>query len=172
MTEPEGNGSGGLSAEGRAAALVSAAVRRQAARLCATLGWSALHEVTIPNGRRCDLLALRPDGGFVCIEVKSGVRDFLSDGKWPEYRAYCDALFFAVDETFPLDLIPHEAGLIVACVGVLGEPAVLRHAPAHPIAPARRRALLIQFATLAANRLAAAEDPLYAASFRTALRPE
>ena len=153
-------------------ALTSWAVRRAAARLCGTLGWSALHEVTIPNGRRCDLLALRPDGGFVCIEVKSGVRDFLADAKWPQYRAYCDALFFAVDETFPVELIPDDVGLIVACVGCPGEPAMIRDASSHPMASARRRSLLMHFATLAANRLAAIEDPQGVASFRTALRVE
>ena len=35
--------------------------------------------MTLPNGRRADILALRPDAGFVCIEVKSGARDFLAD---------------------------------------------------------------------------------------------
>ncbi len=49
----------------------SLAIRRAAARLCGRLGWAPLHEVPLPNGRRADILALRPDGGFVCIEVKS-----------------------------------------------------------------------------------------------------
>jgi len=34
------------------------AIRRASARLCLTLGWSALHEVPLPNARRADLLAL------------------------------------------------------------------------------------------------------------------
>ena len=59
-------------------------IRRAASRLCGQLAWAALHEVPLPNGRRADILALRPDGGFTCIEVKSGVRDFLTDGKWPD----------------------------------------------------------------------------------------
>ena len=151
---------------------VTSAVRREAARLCATMGWAALHEVAIPNGRRCDLLALRPDGGFVCVEVKSGVRDFLTDTKWPEYRAYCDALYFAVDDEFPTELIPRDVGLIVACVASPGEPAMIRDAPAHPLAPARRRMLLMQFAMLAAQRLAIIEDPVASSAFRTALRAE
>ncbi len=152
--------------------LVALAVRRSVSRLCRDLGWAAVHEVPIPNGRRCDLLALRPDGGFVCIEVKSGVRDFLTDNKWPEYRAYCDALYFAVADDFPIELIPQDVGLVVACVSAPGEPAVIREAPAHPLAPARRRALLMQFATVAANRLAALEDPAATAAFRAALRAE
>ena len=55
-------------------------IRRAAARLCLRLGWSPLHEVRLANGRRADILALQPNGGFVCIEVKSGLRDYLTDG--------------------------------------------------------------------------------------------
>ncbi len=145
------------------------AVRRATARLCLRLGWAPLHEVALPNGRRADILALRPDGGFACIEVKSGARDFLTDSKWPDYRAYADALYFAVDQDFPLDLLPAETGLIVA-VGL--EADLLREAPSHPLAPARRQALLRQFAALAAGRLAALEDPAGAAGLRSALRAE
>ncbi len=144
-------------------------IRRATARLCLRLGWAPLHEVALPNGRRADVLALRPDGGFACIEVKSGPRDFLSDTKWPDYRAFSDALFFAVDQDFPLDLLPMEAGLIVA-VGLEAE--LLRDAPAHSLTPARRRAQLQRFAMLAAARLAAKEDPTGAADLRAALRPE
>lgn len=147
----------------------SLAIRRAAARLCVQLGWSPVHEVPLPNHRRADILALRPDGGFACIEVKSGVRDFQTDGKWPEYRAFSDALYFAVDGDFPLALLPEDTGLIVACDGVAD---VVRDAPAHPLAPARRRALLHRFATLAAQRLAWLEDPEAMHGLRMALRPE
>jgi hypothetical protein len=147
----------------------AALIRRAAARLCGRLDWAPLHEVALPNGRRADILALRPDGGFVCIEVKSGPRDFLVDTKWPDYRHYADALFFAVDADFPRDLLPAEVGLIVAA-GLEAE--LLRDAPAHPLSPARRRALLQRFATLAAGRLAAVEDPAGFAALRSALRAE
>ena len=119
------------------------AIRRAAARLCTAFGWAVL----------------RGDGGFNCIEVKSGPRDFLTDSKWPDYRAFCDALYFAVDDLFPHELIPHDVGLIVACTSAIGEPAMIRDAVPHPMAPARRRALLHQFAALAANRLAARVGP-------------
>ena len=65
----------------------------------------------LPNNRRADILALRGDGGFACIEVKSGARDFLTDNKWPEYRAYADALYFAGDHDFPTGLLPDAAAL-------------------------------------------------------------
>ena len=144
-------------------------VRRATARLCLQLGWAPVHEVPLPNHRRADILALRPDGGFACIEVKSGPRDFLTDAKWPEYREFSDALFFAVDEEFPLDLLPGDTGLVVAH-GLEAE--VVRDAPEHRLPPARRRALLHRFATVAAGRLACLDDPAAALSVRTALRVE
>ena len=144
-------------------------IRRAASRLCGQLAWAALHEVPLPNGRRADILALRPDGGFACIEVKSGVRDFLADGKWPDYRAFCDALYFAVDAEFPQELIPEDAGLIVS--GGM-DAAMLRDAPPHTLSPARRRALLHRFAMLGAMRLAVLEDPSGFAALRSAPRAE
>ena len=148
----------------------AALVRRAAARLCFRLGWSPVHEVSLPNHRRADILALRPDGGFACIEVKSGMRDFLVDAKWPEYRDYSDALYFAVDADFPAEMLPEACGLIVAHAPAEAE--IVREAPAHPLAPARRRALLYRFAAVAAGRLASYEDPEGVASVRAALRVE
>jgi hypothetical protein len=147
----------------------TALVCRAASRFCLRSGWAPVTEVPLPNGRRADILALLPDGGFAVIEVKSGARDFLSDAKWPEYRDYCDRLFFAVALDFPQELLPGDVGLVVA---EASEAALIRDAPAHPLAPARRRALLHRFAALAAARLAAAEDPLGVAELRAALRAE
>ncbi len=149
------------------APLRTQAVTRSALRFCLARGWSPLLEMPLPDGRRADLMALRPDGGFALIEVKSCARDFLSDAKWPEYRAYCDELHFAVDQDFPTDLLPVDTGLLV-CDGF--EAVALRDAPAHPLAPARRRALLHRFASLAATRLASLADPSGRAERRAALR--
>jgi hypothetical protein len=147
----------------------AAAIRRAAARLCGQLGWVRVHEMPLPNGRRADIMALRPDGGFVCIEVKSGPRDFLVDNKWPEYRAYSDALYFAVDADFPQELLPQDTGLIVTHDLIAD---LLRDAPQHPLSPKIRRVLLHRFATLAALRLAGLEDPAGAAALFSALRVE
>lgn len=150
-------------------ALRTAQVSLAASRFCALSGWAVVAEMPLPNGRRADFLALQPDGGFVIIEVKSCARDYLADSKWPDYREYCDRLFFAVDLDFPQALLPEDAGLLVAD----GLEAVrLREAPAHPLAPSRRRALLHRFATLAATRLAALADPAGLAARRAALRAE
>jgi len=145
------------------------AVARAATRFCAQRGWAPVQEVPLPNGRRADIFALLPDGQFVTIETKSCARDFLTDQKWPEYRDFCDRFYFAVDCDFPQALLPVDAGLIVTD-GF--EAALLRDAPAHPLAPARRKALMHRFATLAASRLAALADPAGFAELRAALRVE
>ena len=147
----------------------AAAIRLATARLCLRFGWAPLHEVSLPNGRRADILALQADGSFACIEIKSGPRDFLVDMKWPEYRDFSDALFFAVDTDFPQDLLPTNTGLIVAA-GLEAE--LLREAPPHRLPGARRRMLTHRFALLAAGRLAAMEDPAGFADGRAALRVE
>jgi hypothetical protein len=145
------------------------AVTRAAARFCGLRGWAPVEQVPLPDGRRADILALLPTGDFTIIEVKSCARDFLSDGKWPDYRAWCDRLYFAVDLDFPQHLLPDDIGLIVA---EDREAALLRDAPEHRLAPARRRSLLHRYAMLAAGRLAALADPAGAAELRAALRVE
>ena len=129
----------------------TAAVTRGAARLLVALGYSPLLEVTLPNGRRADLMALGRKGEIFIVEVKSGIEDFRVDLKWPEYRPYCDAFAFAVAPEFPRDILPEEPGLIIAD-GFGG--AVLRDAGIVALAGARRKALTLAFARLAALRAA------------------
>lgn len=144
-------------------------VCRAAARLCGRLGWASVLEVPLPSGRRLDILALEADGSFTAIEVKSCARDFQTDAKWHEYRDWCDRLFFAVDLDFPQLLLPAEVGLIVA---EDGDAAILRQPAEHRLAPARRKALLLRYARLAAGRLQALQDPSGAAELRASLRVE
>ena len=127
----------------------TAAVTRGAARLLTALGYAPLAEVTLPNGRRADLMALGPKGEIFIVEVKSGLEDFRTDQKWQEYQPYCDAFAFAVAPEFPRGVLPAEPGLIVAD-GFGG--AVLREAGAAPLAGARRKALTVAFGRLAALR--------------------
>jgi hypothetical protein len=134
----------------------TAQVTRGAARLLADLGYAPLAEVTLPNGRRADLMALGTKGQIFIVEVKSSLEDFRTDQKWWEYRPYCDAFAFAVGPDFPRHVLPDEPGLIVAD-GFGG--ALLREAPLEPLAGARRKALTLAFARLAALRAAGVPAP-------------
>lgn len=137
--------------QGRAAEIV-----RGAQRMLAELGLASLTEVTLANGRRADVMAVGPKGDIVIIEVKSCLQDFQTDQKWPEYAPYCDRFYFAVDCDFPKERIPDEAGLMV-CDGFGG--AILREAVPAPLVAARRKAVTLSFARLAAARLMRAGEP-------------
>jgi hypothetical protein len=125
-------------------------------RALARRGFATLTEVPLATGRRADVLALGTEGELIIVEIKSSVADFKSDRKWPEYRAFCDRLYFAVPDGFPRELIPGDCGLIAA--DPFGA-AILREAPLAPLAAARRRAMLLRFARLAAGRLRRLLDP-------------
>jgi hypothetical protein len=137
--------------------LVARQVRRGALRLLRNLGYVGIAEAGLASGRRADILALDDNGRFAIVEIKSSAADFQSDGKWPEYLEWCDAFAFAVPLEFPDRLIPETAGLIVADAfdGVVRRPFQI----CAPLAPARRRALTLRFARLAASRLQRFEDP-------------
>jgi hypothetical protein len=125
-------------------------VTRGAARLMIAMGFAPLLEVCLPNGRRADVMALGPKGQIVICEVKSGPEDYRVDRKWGEYLPFCDAFYFAVAPEFPQDILPEDPGLIVA--DAFGG-AVIRPPPHTPLAGARRKALTIAFARLAAGRV-------------------
>src|SRR5271154_5226444 len=118
---------------------------RGVCRALAQRGYSTLTEFSLANGRRADVMGLGRGGELVIVEVKSSVQDFRSDGKWPEYREFCDRFYFAVAEDFPHAEIPGDCGLIVAD-GFGG--ALLREAPVLALASARRRAVTLRFALL------------------------
>ncbi len=124
-------------------------VTRGAARLLHAMGYAPMLEVGLPNGRRADLMALGPKGQFAICEVKSSLEDFRTDRKWGEYLPYCDAFYFAVAPEFPRHVLPEGPGLIVAD-GFGG--AVIEELPVASLAPARRKALTVAFARLAAMR--------------------
>ena len=131
------------------------ALMRGATRLLWQMGFSAIPEFILPDGRRADLAALGRKGEITIVEIKSGVADFRADNKWQNYSGYCDRIYFAVSQRFPHNLIPEESGLIVA--DAFGG-AILRESPVLTLAPARRKALTLRFARAAADRLMRVEE--------------
>jgi hypothetical protein len=131
-------------------------ISRGAQRALALLGFRAIPELSLADGRRADLAAVDDTGEIWIVEIKSSLEDFRSDSKWPEYRAWCDRLLFAVAPDFPLAVLPEDAGLILAD-RYGGE--IVRSAPEHRLAGARRKALMLRFARVAAGRLMTLADP-------------
>lgn len=138
------------------------AVARGARRLLRSMNFASVTELPLLSGRRADIVALSGAGELLIVEVKSCVADFRADHKWPDYRAHCDWLYFAIPPGVPAEIMPPDAGLIVA--DAWGA-EILREAPHHKIAPATRRAVLLRFAQAAAHRLHGLCDPEAAGGF-------
>ncbi|MDX2308880.1 MAG: MmcB family DNA repair protein [Hyphomicrobium sp.] len=135
---------------------VAPEIRRGVIRLLIAHGLAPQIEVPLPDGRRADVMAVSKDGTISIVEIKSSIEDFRADQKWPDYRASCDRLLFAVRPDFPAEILPSDCGLILAD-RYGGE--IVRDAPHEPLTAARRKALLLRLARTASVRLASLLDP-------------
>ncbi|SEQ52040.1 hypothetical protein SAMN05216548_105109 [Faunimonas pinastri] len=132
------------------------AIRRGVCRRLRAEGLATVPEVTLPSGRRADLVALCPKGGVTIIEIKSSIEDFRADNKWPDYLMHSDRFFFATGPHVPPEIFPEEAGLIVA------DPygaEIIRGSEERKLAAATRKEMLIRIARAVAHRLHDLEDP-------------
>jgi len=134
----------------------ASAIQRGLSRMLKDLGFVCLCELALKNNRRADVIAVGPSGEVWIAEIKSSVADFRADQKWPEYREYCDFFFFAVASDMPVEILPGDTGLIIA--DKYGA-EIMREAPEHRLAAARRKALMLRFARAAAQRLQGITDP-------------
>jgi hypothetical protein len=113
------------------------AVARGTRRLLAGLGFASVSELTLASGRRADIVAIAENGSIWIVEVKSSIEDLRADVKWPDYRMHCDRLFFAIPEHMPAEIMPDDAGLILA------DPygaELVRDAPEHRLPGPTRKA--------------------------------
>jgi len=134
----------------------AAAIQRGLCRMLKALRFATLCELPLKNNRRADVIAVGPGGDIWIAEIKSSVADFRADQKWPQYRDYCDYFFFAVAADMPIEILPDHTGLIVA--DRYGA-EIMREAPEHRLAGARRKALMLRFSRSAAQRLYEFNDP-------------
>lgn len=117
---------------------------------------SCYAEVPLVNGRRADVLAVGAKGEIWIIEIKSSLIDYRVDAKWPNYKDFCDRFFFCKPPELDEGIFPHGEGLMVAD-GHGGD--IMRLAPLETLAPARRKAMMLKLARLAADRVHALMDP-------------
>ncbi len=132
---------------------------RGAARGLSREGFAPLAEFVLKSGLRADLLALGPAGEIWIVECKSSRADLAADRKWPGYAPWCDCFFWAVDDAFPVDILPGDGGLIIADDY---DAEILRRPEPRRLAPARRKALTLRFAHVAAARLEQRTGPAWA----------
>ncbi len=117
-------------------------IARGVRRLLRARGFSSLTELPLTDGRRADIAAVNRDGEVLIVEVKSSPADFRADRKWRDYAACCDRLYFAISERTPAELMPLEAGLILADALRRGDRAGGRIAAYGPGRPPRALAAL------------------------------
>ena len=129
---------------------------RGVARHLLNHGFVSVEEFVPARGLRVDVMGLGPKGELWVIECKSSRADFQADGKWEGYLEWCDRYFWAVDTTFPTELLPEGTGLIIADAY---DAEIIRFGPEDKLAPARRKKLIQKFATNAAQRLQVLRDP-------------
>ena len=139
-----------------ARSIVASGIARGVTRMLMAQGIGAVGELPLPDGRRADIVGLSASGLLSIIEIKSSVADFRCDQKWHTYRAYCDRLYFAVAPDFPIAILPDDTGLIFA--DRYGA-SIVRDAPEHSMAAARRKVMMLRFGRAAAARLARLQDP-------------
>ena len=137
------------------------AVARGIGRLFARNGIWCLAEMPLRNGRRADLMGIDAKGQIVIVEIKVSRADLTGDGKWPDYLDFCDRFYWGVPPGIDCALLdglefrPDCCGVIVAD-GYDAE--IIRPAPTHALAPARRRLEVERLARAALRRQVVAAD--------------
>ena len=132
------------------------AIRKGVGRLMITYGYTVLPEITLPTGRRADLVCLSPKGLIWIIEIKSSVADYRADSKWQDYLIHCDEFSFATGPDVPPEIFPDETGLMVS--DIYGGD-IIRPASTNKISPAARKSVYLACARTGAQRLHYLEDP-------------
>ena len=131
-------------------------LQRGVSRALRQFDFVCVEELVPTPGLRVDVMALGPKGEVWIVECKSSRADFRADQKWQGYLEWCDRFFWAVDQAFPVGVLPESSGLMLADAYAA---EIVRMGPESPLAAARRKVLLQKFARHAASRLQAFRDP-------------
>ena len=138
------------------------AVARGICRLFARNDIWAIAEMPLRNGRRADLMGIDARGHVVIVEIKTARGDLLGDGKWPDSLDYCDRFYWGLPPELDraclegADFQPDCCGVIVADDY---DAEIVRPAPSHPLAAARRRVEVERLARAGLRRLVTGADP-------------
>ena len=131
-------------------------LQRGVCRALRQFDFVCVEELVPTPGLRVDVMALGPKGEVWIVECKSSRADFRADQKWQGYLEWCDRFFWAVDQAFPVGVLPENSGLMLADAYAA---EIVRMGPESPLAAPRRKVLLQKFARHAASRLQAFRDP-------------
>ena len=132
-------------------------MQRGVCRSLRALGHSVVTELSLANGRRADVVAL-VSGRATSPSSRSNpaCSTIRATANGTSICRICDRLYFAVSPDFPCEVIPDEAGLMLADrygAELVREPVEER------LSAARRKAMMLCFARAAALRLQLHLDP-------------
>jgi hypothetical protein len=141
--------------------VTAADIVRGSCRLLWLQGWSARWPSASVTSASADLMAVSRTGELLIVEIKVSAADLKGDRKWHHYQGYADRFAWAVPPALAgrLDEArygPEACGLIIAD---RHEAIWMREAGAAPLAAARRKAVLLSFARMAAERMMRLSDP-------------
>lgn len=140
----------------------SGAVARGITRLFARNDIWLLGEMPLRGGRRADLMGVDAKGRVVIVEIKVARGDLMGDGKWQDYLDHCDRFYWGLAAGLDRGCMDTEA-FRPDCCGVIVadgyDAEIVRPAPLHPLAAARRKVEVERLARTALRRAAIAADP-------------
>ena len=137
-------------------------VERGISRLFARNDIWCISEMPLRNNRRADLMGIDPKGRIVIVEIKVSRADLLGDGKWPDYLDFCDRFYWGLPPELdrgPLDTEDYKPDCCGVIVADAYDAEILRPAPSHPLAAARRKVEVERLARAALRRHAFCGDP-------------
>ena len=142
--------------------LVAQDVARGIQRLFARNDIWCIAEMPLRNHRRADLMGIDAKGRIIIVEIKVSRADLLGDNKWPDYLDFCDRFYWGLPPE--LDRAPLESEAYQPdCCGVIVadsyDAEIVRPAPSHSLAPARRKVEVERLARAAMRRYAFCADP-------------
>ena len=139
----------------------AASVARGIMRMFARNDIWCLPEMPLRGGRRVDLMGVDPRGKVIIVEIKVARGDLMGDAKWSDYLDHCDRFYWGIAPHLDRQLLESEA-FQPDCCGVIVadgyDAEILRPAPTHALAPARRKVEVERLARAALRRITVAGD--------------
>ena len=136
-------------------------VTRGIMRLFARNDIWCLPEMPLRGGRRADMMGVDAKGHVIIVEIKTARGDLLGDNKWPDYLEHCDRFFWGLAAGLDRSPLEHD-DYQPECCGVIVADGydfrIIRPAPLHPLAAARRKVEVERLARAALRRHAVAGD--------------
>ncbi|APG63464.1 hypothetical protein LPB140_01650 [Sphingorhabdus lutea] len=140
----------------------AALIARGASRLFYRNGVAVQTEISLPNGRRTDLMGLNEKGEIIIVEIKSSLADLRGDQKWTEYLEHCDRFYWAVPVHLAAEISGNKHYIMGRCGLIVADQydaEIVHPAKLVPLSAARRKADTKMLAHISMRRMMQLLDP-------------